>query len=145
MEEAETHLIQIAITGAASGMGLATANLLASRGASISLADINENAVVKAAEQLPFQGRHIWTRVDVRDTGSVDAWVKETVDRLGRIDGAVNMAGIITPARPITQQSDEDFAFSMDVNAHGVFRCLRAQLRRMGRGGSIVSPRRALE
>lgn len=119
-------------------MGLATAELLAARGARISLADINEDAVKAAAEGLPSQSQHLWTKVDVRNTKSVDAWVEKTVGHFGRIDGAVNMAGIITPARPITEQTDEDFAFSMEVNAQGVFRCLRAQLRRMGQGGSIV-------
>ena len=120
-------------------MGLATAELLAFRGARISLADINEDALRKAAESLPSRNQHIWTKVDVRDPCSVDAWIQRTIDQLGQIDGAVNMAGIITPARPITEQTDKDFAFSMDVNAHGVFRCLRAQLKAMGKGGSIVS------
>lgn len=120
-------------------MGLATAKLLASRGARISLADINENAVKMASESLLSTHQHIWTKVDVRDSASVDAWIDQTINELGRIDGAVNMAGIISPARPITEQTDEDFAFSLDVNAQGVFRCLRAQLRQMNEGGSIVS------
>lgn len=122
-------------------MGLATAELLASRGARISLADINEKAVESAKASLPSNEQHIWTKVDIRDTESVNSWIKRTVDHFGRIDGAVNMAGIITPARPITEQTDDDFAFSMDVNAQGVFRCLRAQLRNMKQGGSIVSAR----
>lgn len=91
-----------------------------------------------AAEGLPSDSQHLWTKVDVRDTHSVDSWVEKTVGHFGRIDGAVNMAGIISPARPITEQTDKDFAFSMDVNAQGVFRCLRAQLRRMEKGCSIV-------
>lgn len=119
-------------------MGLATAQLLAARGAWISLADINEDAVKAAAEGLSSQSQHLWTKVDVRDTKSIDSWVDRTVKHFGRIDSAVNMAGVITPARPITEQTDEDFAFSVDVNAQGVFRCLRAQLRRMEKGGSIV-------
>lgn len=120
-------------------MGLATARLLASRGARISLGDINEDGLETASSSLPSRDQHIWAKVDVQDTGSVDMWIRRTVEELGRLDGAVNMAGIITPARPITEQTDLDFGFSMDVNALGVFRCLRAQLRLMSRGGSIVS------
>lgn len=119
-------------------MGLATAKLLASRGASISLADINEDALKAAVKQLPFPDKHIWSQVDVRCTQSVDTWIESTVQRSGRLDSAVNMAGVITPARPIVEETDENLAFALSVNTQGVFRCLRAQLRAMTHGGSIV-------
>ncbi|KAJ5708814.1 hypothetical protein N7493_010148, partial [Penicillium malachiteum] len=128
----------IAITGAASGMGLATAKLLASRGAIISLADINEAAVKTAQKSLPGQN-HIYTVVDVRRSQDVDAWIDSTVEKLGKLDGAVNMAGIISPAQPITEISDETWDFNFAVNTRGVFSCLRAQLRAMKAGASIVS------
>ncbi|KAJ5735966.1 uncharacterized protein N7483_001091 [Penicillium malachiteum] len=128
----------IAITGAASGMGLATAKLLASRGAIISLADINEAAVKNAQESLPGQN-HIYTVVDIRHSQNVDAWIDSTVEKLGKLDGAVNMAGIISPAQPITEISDETWDFIFAVNTRGVFFCLRAQLRAMKAGASIVS------
>ncbi|KAJ6131313.1 hypothetical protein N7523_001773 [Penicillium sp. IBT 18751x] len=129
----------IAITGAASGMGLATANLLASRGAIVSLADINEPAVKAATKSLTGSDQHMYTVVDVRYSHSVDAWIDSTVAKLGRLDGAVNMAGVISPAKPITEETDETWNFNFEVNARGVFFCLRAQLRAMGDGGSIVS------
>ncbi|KAE8161946.1 hypothetical protein BDV40DRAFT_312852 [Aspergillus tamarii] len=129
----------IAITGAASGMGLATAKLLASRGAIISLADINEAAVKEATESLTGSDKHMYTVVDVRSSQSVDSWIKSTVDRLGKLDGAVNMAGVITPAKPITEETDETWDFNFAVNMRGVFFCLRAQLKAMTAGGSIVS------
>lgn len=119
-------------------MGLATAKLLASRGASISLADINENALELAIKQLPARENHIWTCVDVRNTHSIDSWIENTVRKLGKFDGAVNMAGIITPARPIIEETDENLAFALSVNTQGVFRCLRAELKAMEKGGSIV-------
>ncbi|KAJ6005143.1 hypothetical protein N7540_012942 [Penicillium herquei] len=128
----------IAITGAASGMGLATAKLLASRGAIISLADINEAAVKSAQESLSGKN-HIYTVVDVRRSEDVDAWINSTVEKLGKLDGAVNMAGIISPAQPITEISDETWDFNFGVNTRGVFFCLRAQLRAMKAGASIVS------
>ncbi|KAE8323234.1 hypothetical protein BDV39DRAFT_218022 [Aspergillus sergii] len=129
----------IAITGAASGMGLATAKLLASRGAIISLADINEAAVKVATESLTGSDKHMYTVVDVRSSQSVDSWVKSTVERLGKLDGAVNMAGVITPAKPITEETDDTWDFNFAVNTRGVFFCLRAQLKAMTAGGSIVS------
>ncbi len=119
-------------------MGLATAELLASRGAVISLADINEDALKRACESLPGGGGHIYTVVDVRKSESVDAWIEKTTRELGRLDCAVNMAGIISPATPITEYSDSDWDNVFAVNARGVFNCLRAQLRVMT-GGSIVS------
>lgn len=120
-------------------MGLATAKLLASRGATVSLADINESAVKAATETLTGSDKHMCTVVDVRYSQSVDAWIRSTVEKLGKLDGAVNMAGVISPAKPITEETDETWNFNFDVNARGVFFCLRAQLRAMGAGGSIVS------
>lgn len=122
-------------------MGLATAKLLASRGAIISLADINEAALKTATESLTGtdSGKHMYTVIDVRQSSSIDAWIKTTVEKLGKLDGAVNMAGIISPAQPITEISDETWDFNFAVNTRGVFFCLRAELRAMNAGGSIVS------
>jgi NAD(P)-dependent dehydrogenase (short-subunit alcohol dehydrogenase family) len=123
-------------------MGLATAELLASRGAIISLADINEETLEKACKTLlPGSSNHIYTVVDVRITESVNAWIEKTVRELGKIDCAVNMAGIIVPATPITEHSDEDWDNVFAVNTRGVFNCLRAQLRAMTSGSIVrVSP-----
>lgn len=119
-------------------MGLATAKLLASRGAILSLADINESAVKAATDSLTGSDKHMCAVVDVRHSQSVDTWIRSTVEKLGKLDGAVNMAGVISPAKPITEETDETWNFNFDVNARGVFFCLRVQLRAMGVGGSIV-------
>ncbi|OAA59187.1 short chain dehydrogenase/reductase family oxidoreductase [Niveomyces insectorum RCEF 264] len=145
----------IAVTGAASGMGLATAQLLAARGASVSLADINETALAAAVASLPVDAapgqKHMYSVVDVRSPAAVDAWIAKTVEDLGTrgggsgrgLDGAVNMAGIIAPAAPITELSLADWDRTWAVNVSGVLHCLRAQLRAItsggGGGGSIVS------
>ena len=130
---------QIAITGAASGIGLATAKLLASRGAIISLGDLNEKALLTAVESLPGNEKHMSTVIDVRDSKTVDSWIQSTVQTLGKLDGAVNMAGIITPACPVTRMTDADWDSNFAVNARGVFSCIRAQVNAMTSGGSIVS------
>ena len=125
-------------------MGLATAKLLASRGAIISLADLNEKALSTALESLlsssSNEQRHMTQVIDVRDSKTVDAWIQATVQRLGKLDGAVNMAGVITPACPVTRMTDADWDFNFAVNARGVFACIRAQVNAMtSSGGSIVS------
>jgi NAD(P)-dependent dehydrogenase (short-subunit alcohol dehydrogenase family) len=120
-------------------MGLATAKLLASRGATISLADINEEALKTGIQSLPVGDKHMYTVVDVRKSASVNSWVESTVARLGRLDGAVNMAGIITRACPVAETTDETWDYNFDVNARGVFFCLRAQINALKAGGSIVS------
>src|ERR1700761_3220825 len=88
----------IAITGGASGIGLATAHLLASRGALLSLADLNAAALDKAAASIKSQTRDasiITHAVDVRNVSQVDEWIAATVSNYGRLDGAVNLAGVI--------------------------------------------------
>lgn len=121
-------------------MGLATAKLVASRGAIVSMADINEAALITAIESLAGSNKHIYTVADVRDSSQVDSWIQSTVQRLGKLDSAVNMAGVISPATRITEITDETWNFNFAVNSTGLFYCLRAQLRAMGAGGSIVCP-----
>lgn len=109
-------------------MGLSTAQLLSSRGAVISLADINEAALREAAASLPKNSsgiEHMYSVVDVRNSGSVDKWIETTVQKLGKVDGAVNMAGIIKHASPVAMSTDEDWDSTFAVNAKGVFACLR--------------------
>lgn len=120
-------------------MGFATAQLLAERGAILSLADLNEVNLEKAKMALPYTDRHMATVVDVRESNSVDAWIARTVKELGSLDGAVNMAGVITAATPIAEMTDDMWDFNFAVNAKGVFACIRAQVRAMSKGGSIVS------
>lgn len=122
-------------------MGLATAKLLASRGAFISLADINTEALDEAIKLLERSEEHLISTVDVRDGSAVGAWIDNTVKKYGKLDGAVNMAGIITHASPLVDTTDEAWRRTFDINVQGVFNCLRAQIKAMGKGGSIVSDR----
>ncbi|OOQ89585.1 short chain dehydrogenase/reductase family oxidoreductase [Penicillium brasilianum] len=101
-------------TGASSGMGLATAKLVASRGAIVSMADINEAALQTAIESLPGSESHFYTRVDIPDSCQVDTWIKSTAKKLGKLDGAVNMAGVITLTMAITETTDETWNFNFD-------------------------------
>lgn len=129
--------MKIAITGAASGIGLAVAKLLASRRAQLSLADMNKAGLEDALKSLTGDG-HIITQVDVRDSQEVNAWIEKTVSVFGKLDGAVNMAGVFTHGTCLRDETDETWDFIMGVNARGVFNCLRAELNHIKSGGSIV-------
>lgn len=134
----------IALTGCASGIGLATAHLLASRGASISIADVRleplENAVSEIKKSNP--GACVFHKaVNVVKADEVGAWLDETIKELGPLTGAANLAGVLgkTGMKPIKDLSDEEFDFVMGVNLKGVFNCIRAELQRMDKDASIVN------
>ena len=139
----------IAITGAASGMGLATAKMLASRGAIVSLGDMNESLLQTTAKDIISAGGHAFaTTLDVRNRSAVESWIFETVKREGKLDGAVNLAGVAGKqigVATIEDIEDDAWDFVIDVNLRGVLNCMRAEIKAMGnpkeggRGASIVN------
>jgi NAD(P)-dependent dehydrogenase (short-subunit alcohol dehydrogenase family) len=133
----------IVITGAASGMGLETARVLARKGAKLSLADVQEPLLKELESELQQAGAQVMTRVvDIRDRNAVEAWIAATVARFGKLDGAANLAGTIgkqANAVDIENVDDEDFDFVMAVNVGGLRNCLRAQIPHFNEGGSIVN------
>lgn len=86
----------ITVTGAARGIGLATARYLAARGANVSMADIRKDELVRAQEsilkELPSVSV-VYAVVDVSNKDEVDKWIRSTKNTFGRIDGCVNNAG----------------------------------------------------
>ncbi|KAL9597881.1 MAG: hypothetical protein Q9219_004834 [cf. Caloplaca sp. 3 TL-2023] len=196
----------IAITGAASGIGLATAKKLASQGALLSIADLNADALAAAVPVLSeLRGTYddlrrqcrggrgtpcsenggvetkkkeeeeggtssssfsngvivakkereegiFATRLDIRDAPAVNAWIAKTTTYFHRpLDGAANMAGVVGPSLglprgSIRNVSEAETTRVLDVNMHGTWNCLRAELPAMvdgdqggGGGGSIVN------
>ena len=134
----------IAITGAASGIGLATAHLLASRDASLSLADIQQERLATVAADIQKSNpncRIFQKAVDVAKSDEVASWLDETVKTVGSLDGAANLAGVIGGfgVKTIKETDDKDWDNVIDINLRGVFNCVRAELQRMGKGGSIVN------
>ncbi|KAL1859405.1 hypothetical protein Plec18170_002521 [Paecilomyces lecythidis] len=120
------------VTGV-SGIGLAVARQLHSRGALLSLADIDPNALSSAFAELGSDASTVLTTiVDVRSTTQVNDWIAATVQKFGRLDGAANMAGAIGKyhgIRDLIDQDDDEWALIMGVNLTGLMHCLRAQLK----------------
>jgi NAD(P)-dependent dehydrogenase (short-subunit alcohol dehydrogenase family) len=130
------------VTGAASGMGLATARAFAEAGAAVTLADVNEDAVRSAAEELVAAGRKaIAVRCDVADEDEVAAMVEQTVSSFGRLDAAFNNAGVQSPAVETADASGEEFDRVIAINLRGVWNCMKYELRQMREqgGGAIVN------
>ena len=125
------------VTGAASGMGLATARAFARAGAAVVLADFQEDAVKAAAEELAAAGhKALAVRCDVSDDAQVAAMVDRAVAAFGRLDAAFNNAGVMARIAPTADSTREDFDRVIGVNLRGVWSCLKHELRQMDRQGS---------
>ena len=125
------------VTGAGSGMGLTTARAFAEAGAAVALADVNENAVRSAAEELVSAGhKAIGIRCNVADEAEVAAMVAQTVSTFGRLDAAFNNAGIQSPAVEMADVSGEEFERVNGINLRGVWNCMKYELRQMREQGS---------
>src|SRR5258708_5949627 len=129
------------VTGAGSGMGLATSQAFAAEGAAVVLADVNEAAVQKAAKQLIAAGhKAIAARCDVADEAQVETMVEQTVSIFGRLDAAFNNAGVQSPVAETADASGEDFDRVIAINLRGVWNCMkyeRLQMREQGSGAIV--------
>ena len=125
------------VTGAASGIGRATAVLFHERGHAVGAADWNGAGVRETAAGAEHMLAY---EADVRDADAVRAVVAETVERFGRVDCLVCAAGVGDGGR-VDELSEDDWARTVDVSLKGTFLCCRAvvpELRRAG-GGAIVT------
>jgi NAD(P)-dependent dehydrogenase (short-subunit alcohol dehydrogenase family) len=125
------------VTGAASGMGLATAKAFAAAGAAVVLADINEQAVHYAARALNDAGhKALAVPCDVTSEDQAAALVATTAEAFGRLDMAYNNAGILGPMGDITDETAAAFDQVNAVNLRGVWTCMKHELLQMRRQGS---------
>ncbi len=125
------------VTGAGSGLGLATAKAFAESGASVVLADWNEESARSAAEGLTSQGyKAISIRCDVSDDSQVEAMVEQTDARFGRLDAAYNNAGVQNVLAETADSPRDDYDRVMAINLRGVWSCMKFELRQMRKQGS---------
>lgn len=129
----------VLVTGGAAGMGRAIAEAFLGEGAVVVIADINEDRVGQTAEELGGSGGKVSSLgVDVTSEEQVGEMIRRGDEKLGGIDVLVNNAGVITMDK-ITDVSEKDWDFVMDVNAKGVFLCVKAVIPGMlERGGGRI-------
>jgi NAD(P)-dependent dehydrogenase (short-subunit alcohol dehydrogenase family) len=127
------------VTGAASGIGHATAIALAAQGAAVVLADVDEEGGAKVTAELGEPA--FFQRCDVGKSEDVANLISTTIDRQGRLDLAVNNAGIEGARAFISNYDEANWQRVIDVNLSGVFYCMKHEMRVMlaQGGGAIVN------
>jgi NAD(P)-dependent dehydrogenase (short-subunit alcohol dehydrogenase family) len=132
----------IIITGAANGIGRATADLCAASGAAVVLADTDDANGQQVTDALIAMGaRAAFVNCDVASESDVSQMVETTLERFGSLDGAFNNAGIEGVLASAADAAEADWDRVLAVNLTGVWRCLRREVQTMRTrgGGSIVN------
>ncbi len=128
------------VTGSAMGIGLACAEAFAKAGAVTVMADIRKPE--EQAGKLIAEGyQAVAYACDVSEVNAVREMMEWTVAKYGRLDAALNNAGIQTPQRPMAEITDEEFDRTVAVDLKGVWNCMRYEILQMQKqgGGAIVN------
>lgn len=130
------------VTGAAGGIGEACAQTFAKKGASVAVSDIDVDKGQQVVDKIQQEGgKAIFLKADVSDAGSVEKMVNDISDAFGRLDYAVNNAGIGGAQANTGEYGLEDWLQVININLNGVFYCMRYEIPAMlaGEGGAIVN------
>ena len=130
------------VTGGSSGIGKACAMSFAQKGAKVVVADIDEESGKSVVEKIKGDGGEaVFLNVDVSDHEAVKKMVEDTVDAFGRLDYAVNNAGIGGAQADTGEYEIENWLQVIDINLNGVFYCMRYEIPQMleNGGGAIVN------
>ncbi|KAI1193620.1 short-chain dehydrogenase [Nemania serpens] len=132
-----------AVTGGASGIGFATAQIVSKRGATVCIADVDPDSLKQAESYFqPLNVPFSITKVDISKKEEVESWINGIIEQFGRLDGAANVAGIIGKhhgIREVKDLDDDEWNRIIAVNLTGTMYCLRAELQKIADGGSIVN------
>ncbi|SFB32712.1 NAD(P)-dependent dehydrogenase, short-chain alcohol dehydrogenase family [Lentibacillus halodurans] len=131
----------VLITGGAGGIGKKTAELFLKEGASVSLVDMNQDALHEVKSDLDQYGDVMIVKANVTNEDDVKNYVHQTVDKFGTIDVFFNNAGIEGEVAPIVEQTDENFSKVLSVNVQGSFLGLKHVLPVMAKqkSGSVIN------
>jgi NAD(P)-dependent dehydrogenase (short-subunit alcohol dehydrogenase family) len=131
------------VTGGASGIGAASAEIFAEKGANVVVSDIDEAGGQATVERIRSAGGSaMFRRCDVADPEQVQQLINAAVGTYGHIDAAFNNAGVEGEAATTPNCSIENFDLNIDVNLRGVFLCMKyqiAQFLKQGTPGAIVN------
>jgi NAD(P)-dependent dehydrogenase (short-subunit alcohol dehydrogenase family) len=133
----------VLVTGGTSGIGREAAILFAKAGAKVVVAGRREAEGKETVDLVRAAGGNgFFVKADVANAAEVEALVQKTVQKFGHLDIAFNNAGIEGTWVPITDQTEEDWDRTIDINLKGVWLCLKYEIRQMlkqGGGGAIVN------
>ncbi len=124
------------ITGAASGIGAATAKTFVEQGARVVLGDIQDQAGAELAEALGGSDTAIFRHCNVTSEAEVEALVNAAVSEFGKIDVMFNCAGIVGAVGPMSTTPAEEWKLTIDIMVHGVFYGMKHASRYMKEAGS---------
>ncbi|MBH1945550.1 SDR family NAD(P)-dependent oxidoreductase, partial [Erythrobacter sp. YJ-T3-07] len=133
------------ITGGSSGMGRSTALALAHFGAYVSICGRNEEKLAKVQAEIASLSHYgesgvMSSSLNIETEEEVDQWIQATVDKFGKLDGAVNCAALAAPEMAkITEIKVSTWHTVINANLTGIFYSMRAELKRMTRGAVIVN------
>ncbi len=134
--------LTVVVTGAAAGIGRATALCFATEGAQVVVSDMSADGGAETVALIEKTGgQAIFVPADVSKPADVSALIDQAVATYGKVDCAVNNAGIEGKIAPFAEQSDDNFDAIIAVNLKGTFLCLKAEIAAMLKsgGGTIVN------